>query len=345
MSITIYLTDQEDIQVLERHLSLPETRRRWRKVAVTVVKPSYSAGAIVERLRYPINRLRNLALALAPTLYTLVIDADFLPSPHMHSKLQIHALPLFNSSSDSPTLQRTAVVISAFALSSSYPSIEPFPSTIAALSAALSSNPPLASLTDRNAGHGPSLPSLFLSSPLSRSLSSATYEICYEPQYEPYYLLHTPSHLLYDERFTDQGGDKQSHALLLNALGYRFVGLRGVWMMHPPRGKASPAREEVNDGDEGEEVKLATGASEDDIDESWPSARLAASDPSSSADASHFNAHAQKDERRYRYFQDCLPEMERQYGWNVRFPAGCGAGQAASGRMFGREKAGTLWGL
>lgn len=334
MSIAIYLTDHEDIHVLEEHLSVPENRRRWKKVAVAVVKPSYAPESLVGRLRYPINRLRNLALALAPTRFTLVIDADFLPSPHMHSHLQNHALPLFGAT-DSSNLHRTAVIISAFALSSSYPITQPYPSTLSSLSAAIRSGQ--ATLTDRNAGHGPSLPSLFLASPHSSHFS--TLEICYEPQYEPYYLLHTPSHLLYDERFTDQGGDKQSHALTLNALGYRFFGLRGAWVMHPPKSSPSstPSREELV-GSDGTRFRRL----EEEIDESWPSARLAEAEE---LDSAHFNAHAQRDEQRYRYFQDFLPEVEKLFGWNVRFPRGCGAGQVASGRMFGRARANSAFGL
>ncbi|KAI8090323.1 glycosyl-transferase for dystroglycan-domain-containing protein [Gilbertella persicaria] len=57
------------------------------------------------------------------------------------------------------------------------------------------------------------------------------YEVCYESQWEPYYVVHR-SAPLYDARFRNQGGDKQSHALHLNAEGYRFMVLRQVFMVH-----------------------------------------------------------------------------------------------------------------
>lgn len=356
ISIAIYLTDEEDLALLEAYLT-PSTLERWSQLAITVVTPNYSISqeALITRLRYPINRLRNLALALAPTSYTLVTDADFVPSPHMHSILQSRGVPLIAESrttppSQSPTLRRTAIVISAFALSPLYPPSSPYPSTRAELASALLSTPPLASLTDPNAGHGPSSPSLLFSlSPLSSSTHldppTWSFPICYEPQWEPYYLLHRASHPLYDERFTDQGGDKQSHALLLNALGYEFRALRDVWFMHPPKG-GTMVGGAAGDGQQGE------------IDEAWPSARLvdpemeergmaegAEGEEDHDHDPTHFNSRAQRDERRFRYFQDYLPEMERTWGLNVRWPRGCGAAQVASGRSFGRARLGAVFGV
>lgn len=325
VSLAIYLTDQSDIPLLEDYLLADPARlAAFRTVALTVVKPDYAVSepALVARLRYPINRLRNLALALAPTLYVLVTDADFVPSPRMHELLASRGVPLIahpTLHTASPTLRRTAVAISAFMLSSA-PNTT-FPSTPALLAAALDAHPPLASLTDANAGHGPSLPSLLTPPPTLRSPAHPakwwSYDICYEPQWEPYYLLHRPSHPLYDERFSDQGGDKQSHALLLNALGYEFKALRDVWFMHPPKGA---------------------------VDEQWPSARLV--DPNAPAedhDAAHFSV-AQRDQKRFRYFEDYVPEIQRRFGWAFRWPGGCPAGVVGV-RSFGRARAGVVFGM
>lgn len=334
ISLTVYLTDETDIAALELYL-LDETKlAAYRGLALTIVKPDYSVteAALLERLRYPINKLRNFALNLAPTPYVVVTDADFLPSPDMHALLSSRGVPLIrlpSTASSSPTLRRTAVVVSAFVLS---PNTTLYPSTPFLLSQALSSHPPLASLTDLNAGHGPSLPSLLFhhsSSPSRNSTNpSWSYEICYEPQWEPYYLIHRASHPLYDERFTDQGGDKQAHALLLNALGYEFRVLRDVWFMHPPK----------------------DAASEDEDEDEWPSARLV--DPDLEPDAGHHAgvvhpAHfsvAQRDGKRWRYFQDLLPEMERVWGANVRWPRGCGA-RVVGVRSFGRARSGVAFGM
>lgn len=329
LSVTIYLTDASDIDALQSYFSDESKLASFRKIALTVVKPDYSINeeALVARLRYPINRLRNLALDLAPTLFVLVTDVDFVPSPNMHTLLHTRGVPLIlhpSAPTSSPTLYRTAIAISAFILS---PSLSPsYPTTPSLLSSFLSSSPPLAALTDSNAGHGPSLPSLLfhagpsgLSSLLDWPRKRWSYDVCYEPQWEPYYLLHRASHPLYDERFTDQGGDKQSHALLLNALGFDFKILRDVWFMHPPKGE--PGEDE------------------------WPSARLA--DPGEEGremdDPTHFS-NGQRDETRWRYFEDFLPELERRWGANVRWPRGCSA-RVVGGRSFGRAKAGTIFGM
>ncbi|CEQ42638.1 SPOSA6832_04485, partial [Sporobolomyces salmonicolor] len=318
LSAAIYLTEAADIAQLEAYLSSPDRSARWDQVALTIVKPGYSINeeALLARLRYPINRLRNLALSLSPTPYVLVVDVDFVPSPNMHFLLSSRGVPLLNRPSSrnslSPTFRRTAVVIPTFALVPSFNGS--FPSTPAELASLLTSTPPLATLTDPNAGHASPDP-------------SHSYEICYEPQWEPYYLLARSSHPLYDERFTDQGGDKQAHALLLNALGYSFHVLRDVWVLHPPK--------------------------TDKRDEAWPAARLVpergrAERSAQEADeggGEHFNLVAQRDPSRYRYFQDFLPEMERHWGANVRWPRGCSARIAAGRRNFGRARAATPFGL
>ena len=58
------------------------------------------------------------------------------------------------------------------------------------------------------------------------------YEVCYESQWEPYYVVSRSATPAYDERFSNQGGDKQAHALLMNALGYRFFVVRDHFMVH-----------------------------------------------------------------------------------------------------------------
>ncbi|GAA5963232.1 hypothetical protein JCM21900_006560 [Sporobolomyces salmonicolor] len=335
LSAAIYLTEAADIAQLQEYLSSPDRSARWDQVALTIVKPGYSISeeALLARLRYPINRLRNLALSLAPAPYVLVVDVDFVPSPNMHFLLSSRGVPLLNRPSSrnslSPTFRRTAVVIPTFALVPSFNGS--FPSTPAELASLLTSTPPLATLTDPNAGHGPTLPSLLFPPPPPPSAASPdpshSYEVCYEPQWEPYYLLARSSHPLYDERFTDQGGDKQAHALLLNALGYSFHVLRDVWVLHPPKA--------------------------DKRDEAWPAARLVpergrAERSAQEADeggGEHFNLAAQRDPSRYRYFQDFLPEMERHWGANVRWPRGCSARIAAGRRNFGRARAATPFGL
>lgn len=367
ISVTVYLTDQEDVIALDAYLrTSAEHLARFSptRVALTVVKPDYSLGdgALVARLRYPINRLRNLALGNAPSEHVVVTDADFVPSPGMHALLAQRGVGLIaerharraGDKHASPTLRRIAVAVSAFALAPGYSAA--YPSTPQALSRLVFEvDPPLAALTDANAGHGPSMPSLVLRAGTTSHRHATkdlpadwSFPVAYEPQWEPYYLLHRASHPLYDERFSDQGGDKQSHALLLNALGFEFHVLRDVWFMHPPK------RLWATDGD----AHAAKGA--DEIDEAWPGARLVqkANQQATAAggavdeaegrredhDPAHFS-HAQRDAKRFRYFQDFLPEMEGRWGANVRWPRGADARVVAGGRSFGRARAGAVFGL
>ncbi|KAI5477065.1 beta-1,3-N-acetylglucosaminyltransferase, glycosyltransferase family 49 protein, partial [Pseudohyphozyma bogoriensis] len=331
ISVTIYLTDATDIDQLLDYFSDGTKLAPFQKLALTIVKPDYSINeeALVNRLRYPINKLRNLALQLAPSSYVVVVDADFVPSPKMHTILHARGVPLIQYSTtriSSPTLRRTAVVVSAFALDPTFKGT--YPETSSQLHSALFSKSPYASLTDANAGHGPSLPSLLFEAPPSLLQpphewppKSWAYDVCYEPQWEPYYLMHRASHPLYDERFTDQGGDKQSHAMLLNALGYEFKVIRDAWFMHPPR---------------------APPGEEDDVDK-WPSERLVDPTETHHGDPAHFSS-SQRDTKRFRYFQDFLPEMAETWGWNFRWPRGCGAGVVGV-TSFGRARAGSVFGL
>lgn len=260
--------------------------------------------------------------------------------------------------SASPTLKRTAVALSAFALAPGFSAA--YPSTPAALARLVFDvDPPLATLTDANAGHGPSMPSLLLRAGRTSHRHAAkdlppdwAFPVAYEPQWEPYCLLHRASHPLYDERFSDQGGDKQSHALLLNALGFEFFVLRDVWFMHPP--KRLWAKDDA--------AGVGAGTAADEIDEAWPGARLVSKAKGKAAvagaggvadeaeareadhDPAHFS-HAQRDASRFRYFQDFLPEMEASWGSNVRWPRGAGARVVSGGRSFGRAGARGVFGL
>lgn len=68
-------------------------------------------------------------------------------------------------------------------------------------------------------GHGATEYSMFFAHPIGEHHRSPYYEVCFRSQWEPYYVVHRDAPL-YDERFKNQGGDKQQHALHLNALGY-----------------------------------------------------------------------------------------------------------------------------
>ncbi|SCZ98870.1 BZ3501_MvSof-1269-A2-R1_Chr7-1g09004 [Microbotryum saponariae] len=336
ISLTIYLTEPSDGEILSTFITNldDELRAAWSKLSLTLVRPSYSTSrvALIRRLRYPINELRNHALRLAPTSYLLVLDADFIPSPMMHHHLQVRVPSLMSHGSEtvgSPTQSRQALVISAFALA---PSVKTIPRSLATLYEMLyATNPPSAYLTDPNAGHGPSLPSLlFHTTPLTPHPSRThlrpslhwSYKVCYEPQWEPYYVLHRNSYPLFEERFSDQGGDKQSQTALLNAMGWEFKG--GANLDDWPGKKLG----RLLDQELGERERTKKeGMVEDD------------------EEGRHFNLAAQKDQERYRYFQDFLPELERVFGGNWRWPRGCEANEVIKGNRVGRTASRLVFGL
>ena len=375
VSATIYLVDEhQDLATLDsylRELSSPSRRRRqsWSRLTLTILKPSYAKdrASVVERLRYPINRLRNLASQASSSTYLLVIDVDFVPSPDMHRLLVKGAIPLIETTSQrwasSPTLRRTAVVIPTFALAVGYDDGDEMPRTLQEVERLYRAEPQVAILTDPNAGHGPTLPSRLFhhhhqqqqqQNSTSSSSSSDSYEVCYEPQWEPYYVLHRASHPLYDERFTDQGGDKQSHALVLNALGYEFrVLTNGVGVVHPPKTDAAseawPAAAAAARAFERSDLRVdaareASPPGEEGSVEPLPPPLLT---PGQEDTEQHFNLAAQRDQTRFRYFQDFLPEMELAWGkWTLRWPRGCSPGVLASGgRFFGRARPPSVFAL
>ncbi|RUS19013.1 glycosyl-transferase for dystroglycan-domain-containing protein [Endogone sp. FLAS-F59071] len=222
IAAVIYITDPNDITPLRAYFSHSSKSALYSRVTLTVFKPSYTLPTPLVHLRYPINRLRNLAVLTSPTSYIFVIDADFLPSPTLHAFAKAQAVSLLTRS------PKLAVVIPCVAFRS--PAPDPLPSTPAELRPLFRTG--TAFLTDPRAGHGPTLTAqLFLARPLFVQ-DPHTYEVCYESQWEPYYILKRDTAPPYDERFCDQGGDKQSHALVLNAMGYKFRVARGVFIAH-----------------------------------------------------------------------------------------------------------------
>ncbi|RUS34597.1 glycosyl-transferase for dystroglycan-domain-containing protein [Jimgerdemannia flammicorona] len=229
IAAVIYLTQSTDIDPLHTYFNDAAKSALYSRVTLTILKPAYDAHNV--HLRYPINRLRNLATATAPTDYVFVIDADFVPSKSLHAFAAHHAVPLL-----SPRTQqahRIALVIPCIALVEAH--MGPIPATPADLRPLFRTG--AAFVTDPRAGHGPTLTTQqFLARPFFAQ-DPHTYEVCYESQWEPYYILHRSTAPAYDERFRNQGGDKQSHALILNAMGYRFRVARGEFIVHREHAK------------------------------------------------------------------------------------------------------------
>ncbi|KAK9759441.1 hypothetical protein K7432_017604 [Basidiobolus ranarum] len=157
------------------------------------------------------------------------MDADFVPSPNLYQYAHENLVNMISSST-----QPVAFVIPCVAIQEDYSG--QFPVTVADLRSLFKSGD--AYITDPRAGHGPTQYGILLSPSIFRS--NPYYEVCFESQWEPYYIVSKRHpHPLYDERFKNQGGDKQQHALHLNALGYRFLVLKDHFMYHLDHAKFS----------------------------------------------------------------------------------------------------------
>ncbi|CAO3648068.1 unnamed protein product [Mucor hiemalis] len=223
ISVAIYLTKATDIDELIEYFKIESNMETYSRVTLTLVKPNYHAS---DHLAYPINHLRNLAITESSTDYIFVVDADFAPSINLYPYVRNRLIPFILYQGNS--LPSTAWVVPCFAIREVFQDL-PIPTSYDELRKMIGNN--MAYITDPGAGHGPTLATeiaivrpLLLGNPLA-------YEVCYESQWEPYYILHR-SAPLYDVRFKNQGGDKQSHALQLNAEKYRFMVLREVFIVH-----------------------------------------------------------------------------------------------------------------
>ncbi|KAI8983692.1 glycosyl-transferase for dystroglycan-domain-containing protein [Pilobolus umbonatus] len=223
ISIAIYLSYPDDIDQLIRFFQLKKNLDLYSRVTLSIVKPNYLNQ---DHLAYPINHLRNIAIAESSAEYILVIDADFVPTTRLYDTIRFRLIPyIFYQSSSMP---ETAWVVPCFAIREAYNDM-PIPDTYEELRRLIGRD--IAYVTDPGAGHGPTLAVEIAMVRQLMLTDHLAYEVCYESQWEPYYVLHR-SAPLYDVRFRNQGGDKQSHTLQLNAEGYRFMVLRDVFMIH-----------------------------------------------------------------------------------------------------------------
>ncbi|KAG0368769.1 Glycosyltransferase-like 1B [Gamsiella multidivaricata] len=219
ISVVIFLATNLDIVELRKYFERPGKLALYDSTTLTIVKPNYSLGT---HKRYPINHLRNVGIQTASTDYIYVIDADFVPTSKLYNFARTTLVPLLEKAT-----HPVAYVVPCLAIKEDYKGR--YPDTIKELQPLMKSG--MAYITDPRSGHGPTFTSIFTNTALLGN--SPAYEVCYESQWEPYYIVkRTIPHPYYDERFKNQGGDKQSHALLMNAIGFKFLVLRDHFMYH-----------------------------------------------------------------------------------------------------------------
>nr|CAG8436661.1 9340_t:CDS:10 [Entrophospora candida] len=277
ISVVLYLLDPEDVNQLVKYFEMDKNLYLYNRISMTIIKPNYLSD---NYLKYPINKLRNIGIKTAPSNYIFVMDADFVPTRNLYHFSMENLIPILesppnnnNDNNNNRYYQKpTAFVVPCVAIHENY--FGKFPNTISELRDLY--NKGIAYITDPFAGHGPTGTQILLSHQLYNS--NPFYEICYESQWEPYYII-SKSSPYYDERFENQGGDKQQHALSLNALGYRFLVLKDHFIYHMDHRK----------------LVWADGGLEKN----------------------------QKLLKDFTYFDHYIPEMQRIFGNNVRWPRGC----------------------
>ncbi|KAM6158844.1 xylosyl- and glucuronyltransferase LARGE2 [Rhynchocyon petersi] len=210
MSLALYLTDAEAQQFLHFVKTSPVLSARL-NVAYHVV---YREGPL-----YPINHLRNVALAQARTSHVFLSDIDFLPCYSLY-----HDLRASISQLEQGRQHKVALVVPAF--ESPHYRIS-FPASKAEVLALLDSS---SLYTFRYhvwpQGHAPTDYARWRE-------AKAPYRVQWAADYEPYVVVPRTCPQ-YDTRFVGFGWNKVAHIVELDAQEYEFLVLPEAFMIHMP---------------------------------------------------------------------------------------------------------------
>ncbi|NWY54271.1 LARG2 glucuronyltransferase, partial [Chionis minor] len=209
ISLALYMSDAEAQQFL-RYAQASEVLSARRNVAYHIV---YKEGQF-----YPINLLRNVALANTQTPYVFLTDIDFLPMYGLYDYLR-------NSIQQLELPQRKAALI--------VPAFETlhyrltFPKSKAELLSMLD----MGSLyTFRYhvwpKGHAPTDYAKWRT-------ATVPYRVAWQPDFEPYVVVRRDCPK-YDQRFVGFGWNKVSHIMELDAQEYELLVLPNAFMIHMP---------------------------------------------------------------------------------------------------------------
>ncbi|XP_045433806.1 LARGE xylosyl- and glucuronyltransferase 2 isoform X5 [Pipistrellus kuhlii] len=220
MSLALYLTDAEAQQFL-RFVEASEVLSARQDVAYHVV---YREGPL-----YPINQIRNVALAQALTPYVFLTDIDFLPAYSLYDYLRASIEQLELGSG-----RKAALVVPAFETLHYQFS---FPSSKADLLALLDAGSVHAfSLAPRPVrlrrhhewprGHTPTDYARWRE-------AQAPYRVQWAVDYEPYVVVPRDCPR-YDPRFVGFGWNKVAHVMELDAQEYEFLVLPEAFTIHLP---------------------------------------------------------------------------------------------------------------
>ncbi|CAG5079121.1 Similar to Large1: LARGE xylosyl- and glucuronyltransferase 1 (Mus musculus) [Cotesia congregata] len=213
ISVAVYLTDAE-VQLFLDFVRNSDVLKFRKNIAYHVV---YKDGEF-----YPINYLRNVAISQIQTPYIFQLDIDFLPPVDLYEKLIAYIYKLNRNVTDASN--RNALIVPAFE-TQRYRFT--FPVNKEELLKYLNYG---VLYTFRyhvwTKGHAATNYSNW-------KTATKPYQVTWEPDFEPYIVVHK-SAPLYDERFIGFGWNKVSYITHLTALGYSYIVLPDVFIIHRP---------------------------------------------------------------------------------------------------------------
>eukprot|EP01045_Picozoa_sp_COSAG04_P005608 COSAG04_NODE_263_length_18621_cov_10.926790_5_plen_1200_part_00 len=210
-----------------RQLASAEARLR-----VLLVRDRRPSTGLAEGALYPINALRNLALAAARTELLLLVDVDQVPSEGLAAALAERGQTLAGALLSS----RTALVIPAFEPAGSFPGegltlpqLDTWRREGAVTTFGAATYPP---------GHGRTDETGWLTMALGEEptpLDPRDWPRCpYAEGYEPYLILGRVGAPPFDERYEGYGRNKIAWVRNLDALGFRLHACPFGFLMHQP---------------------------------------------------------------------------------------------------------------
>ncbi|KAH8861374.1 LARGE xylosyl- and glucuronyltransferase 2 [Schistosoma japonicum] len=212
MSLALYLTDRETTLLME-FITNSRILQNRTNIGYHVV---YVDGKF-----YPINILRNIAVKYSVTEFIFHIDIDFLPQQNMTDYIEnsVNEHLIKNTKS-----QSICLVVPAFETFKTHLSL---PETKEDLIKSWETGEILPFRHKVwSAGH--------MSTNYSHwKYSNNDYEVQWSADYEPYIIV--PRYATkFDETFIGFGWNKASYIMALDALGYKFIVLANVFLIHLP---------------------------------------------------------------------------------------------------------------
>lgn len=209
MSMAGYVTDSEALQLSPYFKNVKGFQKR-KNIAIHLV---YKYGRL-----YPINHLRNIALANVGTPYVFLSDIDFVPMFDLYEYLKASVTAL------EPGRHKRALVVPAFE-APDYKFFYPH-SKETLLQMLLGGTIKIFRHDLWKQGHAPTDYKKWKG-------ASKPYKVKWAPDFEPYVIVQK-NVTKYDERFMGFGWNKVSHIMELGAQGYEFVVLPNAFMIHSP---------------------------------------------------------------------------------------------------------------